>query len=633
MPSARPRTLVFVAPWESSPVAARVPAEPTDRVTLCFVESLAMGARLPWHRQKLTLVLSAMRHFAAALRAEGHAVDYRRADDYAAGVRAAAEACGAERVVATRARDWHLGAEWARLRDELAELPRPPRLELREDPAFLATPEQFGRWADRHAPRGALGGGPAFEPFYEAMRRRFGVLLDARGRPEGGRWHYDLDNRKPWPRGRPAPPVWGVAPDATTRRVMARVAGWAWCWGPAEGFALPVTRGGADGALAWLERFAVERLPEFGPYEDAMVDSAPDLLHSGLSSLLNVGLLHPLEVVRRAERAYREGAAPLASVEGFVRQVMGWREYVRGMYWRLGPGLEGMNALRAELPLPRVYWAPDGEAYGDADAEASAPRPARPLPVLQPGPEQPALPLAELAAPAGDPALAMRCLTDSVRHVRDRGRAHHVPRLMVQANFATLLGVRPAELNRWFWAAFTDAAHWVTTPNVVAMGSWGDGGRMMTKPYVASGAYVRRMSDHCGRCAYDPARRSGPGACPMNVLYWDFMLRHGARFAAHPRLGAVVAHAERMGPAERAAVRATAADVRAAVRYGAPTADHPAAPAGALVTTWNAPSGVAPRAAAAPVAAGARSTPATTPTDPARAAPPPRAAPAAAAGG
>ena len=306
---------------------ARVPVVPNARVTLCFVESLAMGARLPWHRQKLTLVLSAMRHFADALRAEGHAVDYRRADDYASGVRAAAEAHGVERVVATRARDWHLGVEWARLRDEFA-VPAHPRLELREDPAFLVTPEQFDRWADRHAPMGALSGGPAFEPFYEAMRRRYGVLLDAGGRPEGGRWHYDLENRKPWPRGRPAPPVWGVAPDPTTRRVMARVARWDWCWGPAEGFALPVTREGPDGALAWLERFAVERLPEFGPYEDAMVDGAPDLLHSGLSSLLNVGLLHPLEVVRRAERAYRDGAAPLASVEGFVRQVMGWREYV-----------------------------------------------------------------------------------------------------------------------------------------------------------------------------------------------------------------------------------------------------------------------------------------------------------------
>jgi deoxyribodipyrimidine photolyase-related protein len=376
---------------------------------------------------------------------------------------------------------------------------------------------------------------------------------------------------------------------------MERVGRWDWCWGPAEGFALPVARDGPDGALAWLERFAAERLPEFGPYEDAMVDGAPDLLHSGLSSLLNVGLLHPLEVVRRAERAYQEGAAPLASVEGFVRQVMGWREYVRGMYWRLGPGLEKANALGADLPLPRVYWAPDGEAYGAADGGEGGPavRPARPLPVLQPGPEQAALPLPGLAPPAGDPALAMRCLTDSVRHVRDRGRAHHVPRLMVQANFATLLGVRPSELNRWFWAAFTDAAHWVTTPNVVAMGAWGDGGRMTTKPYVASGAYVRRMSDHCGRCAYDPARRSGPGACPITVLYWDFLLRHGARFAAHPRLGAwsrTPGAWRRRSAARCGRPRPSSAPPCATTRRPSDAPSAPAAgAAGALVTTWNAP--------------------------------------------
>ncbi len=551
---ARPRTLLFVAPWEASRAVARVPAEPTDRVTVCFVESLAMGARLPWHRQKLVLVLSAMRHFADELRAAGHAVDYRRADDYAAGVLAAARDHAAERVVATRARDWYLGGEWARLRQALGALPGPPRLELRDDPAFLVAPEAFARWAAGRPDR-------RFEAFYEGMRRRYRVLLDARGRPEGGRWHYDLENRKPWPRGRPAPSVWGVAPDALTRRVMARVARWPWCWGPAEGFALPVTRDGPDGALAWLERFARERLPEFGPYEDAMVEGAPDLLHSTLAPLLNVGLLHPLEVVRRAERAYREGAAPLASVEGFVRQVLGWREYVRGMYWLLGPDFERSNALGAGRPLPRVYWAPDGEAYGGERAPPAA---------------------------AADPALGMRCLTDAVRHVRDRARVHHVPRLMVQANFATLLGVRPQDLNRWFWAGFTDAAHWVTTPNVVGMGSWGDGGRMMTKPYVASGAYVRRMGGHCARCRYDVGRRSGPGACPLNVLYWDFLDRHRARFAAHPRMGVLYRHLDAIPQAERRALRADAEAFRAAVSYDAPYEPAPVA-ADARVATYHAP--------------------------------------------
>ncbi len=544
------RTLVFVAPWEASAAVARVPRRPNDAVVLCLVESIEMGARLPWHRQKLVLVLSAMRHFADELRAAGHRVDLRRAADFATGLAGAARAYGAARVVATRARDWYVAAEWDRLRAALGAAG--VALDLREDRGFLSTPEEFAAFARR---RGA-GGGPGFRPgrfhqedFYEATRRRYGVLLDARGGPEGGRWSYDRENRRAWPANRSVPPAWGVAPDALTRRVMARVARWGWTWGPAAGFALPVTR--AD-ALAWLDRFAAERLPEFGPYEDAMRHGEPDLLHSTLAPLLNVGLLEPLEVVRRAERAYRDGAAPLASVEGFVRQVLGWREYVRGMYWRLGPRFEQANALGADRELPRVFWWPDGEgrdasedANNDAGGEAGAPRPA--------------------GTPSADPSLRMRCLTDSVRQVRDRARVHHIPRLMVQANFATLLGVRPAALNRWFWAAFADGAHWVTTPNVVGMATWGDGGRVASKPYVASGAYVRRMSDYCRGCAFDSTKRVGEDACPLNVLYWDFLARHRARFGGHPRMRYAVEHLDRIPAGELGEVRRRAGEIREGV--------------------------------------------------------------------
>ena len=565
-----PRTLVFVAPWEASAAVARIPRRPNARVVLALIESVEMGARLPWHRQKLTLVLSAMRHFAAELRASGHVVDLRRADDYAAGLADAARAHGAARVVATRARDWYVASEWARLRDTLGA--RDVALELREDRGFLSTPEQFASFARRYGP-GVRPGAFRLEDFYQAMRRRHRVLLDAAGGPEGGRWNYDIENRRAWPVRRPLPPVWGVTPDAVTRRVMARVARWPHAWGPADGFALPVTR--AD-ALAWLDRFADERLPTFGPYEDAMRHSAPDLLHSTLAPLLNVGLLEPLEVVRRAERAYRDGLAPLASVEGFVRQILGWREYVRGMYWRLGPRFEHANALGADRALPRVFWAPDGEAYGNASVPAVGPAAA----------EAPAS-AEESAAPA-DPTRRMRCLTDTVRHVRDRARVHHIPRLMVQANVATLLGVRPAEINRWFWAAFTDAAHWVTTPNVVGMATWGDGGRVASKPYVASGAYVRRMSDFCRGCAFDVTRRTGPTACPVNALYWDFLARHRDRFAAHPRMAHAVAHLDRIPPEELLEVRATAAALRDAVVYDAPTAPVPI-PAEVLTTTLAAP--------------------------------------------
>jgi deoxyribodipyrimidine photolyase-related protein len=321
-----------------------------------------------------------------------------------------------------------------------------------------------------------------------------------------------------------------VEPDAITREQMERVSGWKGRWGSVDRFALPVTR--AD-AKAWLERFVVERLPEFGPYEDALVHGAPDLLHSTLSSILNVGLLHPLEVVKRAERAYREGHVPIASAEGFIRQILGWREYIRGMYWQLMPGLRTANALEAPLALPMWFWAPDGEAY----------------------------------AGAHHGACEMRCLSDTIRQVRDYGRTHHIGRLMVQCNFATMLGVQPAALSRWYWAAFTDAYEWVELPNVAGMGTWGDGGALASKPYVASGAYVNRMSNYCGQCRYDVKQRTGPDACPMNFLYWDFMAQHRERFARHPRMRMMTKHLDGMAEQELVQIRRQAREFRESLTY------------------------------------------------------------------
>jgi deoxyribodipyrimidine photolyase-related protein len=226
---------------------------------------------------------------------------------------------------------------------------------------------------------------------------------------------------------------------------------------------------------------------------------------------------------------------PIASAEGFIRQILGWREYIRGMYWHLMPGLRTANALEATLALPRWFWAPDGEAYDESGATSET--------------------------------CGMRCLADTVRQVRDHGRVHHIGRLMVQCNFATLLGVEPAALSRWFWSAFTDAYEWVELPNVVGMGTWGDGGVLASKPYVASGAYINRMSNYCGSCAFDVKARSGAGACPMNVLYWDFLDRHRARFAAHPRMSMMIRHVERIGAEELALIRGSAALFRASLEY------------------------------------------------------------------
>ncbi len=523
----RQRTLAFVAPWECSRAVANIPREPRDDVIVVLLESVAKGASLPWHRQKLVLVLSAMRHFADALERAGFQVAYRRAESYAAGLATAAAEFGATRVVASEGRELDMVEELERARVLLGD--RGATLVLREDRGFLATRGEFTQWA---------AGRKEFrmEWFYREMRRKHGVLIEADGKPTGGAWNFDADNRKPWPAGRPVPERFSVSPDETTRTIMTRVSRWRGRWGSADSFALPVTR--AD-AKQWLERFINERLAEFGPYEDALVHGEADLLHSSLSSLINIGLLHPLEIVRRAERAYREGQIPIASAEGFIRQILGWREYIRGMYWQLMPGLRTANALNAKLPLPSWFWSPDGEAYGATNDESGA-----------------------RSSPC-----EMRCLADSIRSVRDHGRVHHIARLMVQCNFATLLGVEPAALSRWYWSAFTDAYEWVELPNVAGMGTWGDGGTLASKPYVASGAYINRMSNHCKGCRYDVKQRTGVDACPMNVLYWDFLDRHRERFASHPRMSMMIRHVGNIAEPELVTIRREAAAFRDSLTY------------------------------------------------------------------
>ena len=516
-------TLIFVAPWECSRAVAQLPRTPDDAVVACFIESVEKGAAMPWHRQKLVLILSAMRHFADSLIAAGYRVDYRRAATYEEGLLAAAQMHGATRVVATEGREW----EMARSLERAAALlgANGIQLELRDDRGFMASRDDFTRWSKGKKEL-------RMEFFYREMRRKHGILIEPDGKPTGGEWNFDADNRKAWPKHKPVPERLTFAPDATTRATMARVEKWTGRWGATDGFSLPVTR--AD-AKVMLERFVTERLAEFGPYEDAMQHGHSDLLHSALASSINVGLLHPKEVIARAERAYRDGQASLPSAEGFIRQILGWREYVRGVYWHLMPGLRDANALDAWLPLPLWFWAPDGEAgYANTGASASC---------------------------------EMRCLSDTIRAVRDTGRVHHIPRLMVQSNFATLLGVTPAALNRWFWAAFTDAYEWVTLPNVVGMATWGDGGVMASKPYVASGAYINRMSNYCGECRYDVKAKTGDAACPFNVLYWDFIARHRERFANHPRMAMMIRNLDRIDAGELVQIRRAATQFRESLEY------------------------------------------------------------------
>ena len=525
--SKTPRTTIaFVAPWECSRSVANIPSAPRADVLVVLLESVGKGASLPWHRQKLVLILSAMRHFAEALARAGYQVRFERAPSYAEGLARVAAEVGARRILATEPREWDMQEQYAQLSGMLAD--SGTGLVLRPDRGFLATRDEFANWAQgRREFR--------MEWFYRGMRRKWNVLMDANGKPEGGRWNFDVENRKAWPRERAVPTPFAVEPDDITRGQMARVDKWRGAWGSSSSFALPVTR---RDAKAWLERFVTERLAEFGPYEDALVDGEHELLHSSLSSIINVGLLHPLEVVRRTERAYRDGNVPIASAEGFIRQVLGWREYMRGMYWQLMPGLRTVNALGAAHELPRWFWAPDGEKYGDDNS-------------------------------ATDPC-EMRCLADSIRHVRDHGHTHHIARLMVQCNFATLLGVKPEALSRWYWAAFTDAYEWVELPNVAGMGTHGDGGSIASKPYVSTGAYIQRMGNYCASCRYDPAQRTGETACPYTLLYWDFLARHRDRFERHPRMGMMVRNLDRIPEPELVQIRREAVAFRARMAFEQP---------------------------------------------------------------
>jgi deoxyribodipyrimidine photolyase-related protein len=349
------------------------------------------------------------------------------------------------------------------------------------------------------------------ELFYRRLRRALGILVDDRGAPVGGRWNYDELNRRPLPRGEAPPPVpAGFVPDTLTRAVMREVEREGHGVGSTAGFDLAVTRTQARAALA---DFLEWRLARFGPYEDAMRSDVGVLYHSRLSPYLNLGLLDPEETARAAEDEYRAGRAPIASVEGFVRQVIGWREYMWWQYWRLMPALRAGNAWDAHRDLPGFFR--DGETD-------------------------------------------MRCLRHALGRTLATGYTHHIERLMLLANFCLLAGAHPRAATDWFLAAYVDVYDWVMQPNVVGMGLNADGGLVATKPYVASAAYIHRMSDYCGGCRYDRGRRTGPDACPFNTLYWNFLLTHERRLRANPRLGPAVLGRRRLGAAERRAVRTSA---------------------------------------------------------------------------
>jgi deoxyribodipyrimidine photolyase-related protein len=330
--------------------------------------------------------------------------------------------------------------------------------------------------------------------------------------PMGGQWNYDAENRKPAEARLFIPHRRGTEPDAATQEVLTLVAArFADHPGQLEGFDLAVTR---EGALAEMARFMADAMPQFGDYQDAMLTGEPLLWHSLLSPYLNVGLLDPLEVCRAAEAEYAAGRAPLNAVEGFIRQIIGWREYVRGIYWWAGPDYAKRNALGATRPLPDFYWTGQTE---------------------------------------------MRCLAEAIGQTLTLGYAHHIQRLMITGNYALLAGVDPHDVHSWYLAVYLDAFEWVELPNTLGMSQFGDGGLLASKPYAASGAYVDRMSDYCGNCAYDVRQKTGPKACPMNALYWDFLARNRDQLGRNVRLAMAYRNWDRMAEDQQRALRASAA--------------------------------------------------------------------------
>ncbi len=465
------------------------------------------------HAQKILAIFAAMRDFARHLREAGHRVRYVALDDPSnrqsipENLSALVRHYRASRVQWQFPDEWRLDAQlhaWATAQTELS-------CEAVDSEHFLTSRQAVGLGFAGRAQW-------LMESFYRHMRRRFGLLMVGSGQPEGGRWNFDADNRKCWP-GTPAEPV-DARPVHDHRDLWGMLGrcGVVSLGDPqAAQLRWPLNR---SEALSCLEAFMHHGLPHFGDFEDAMSSGHPRLFHSLLSFALNMKMLHPLEVVRRAEVAYRDGAAPLAAVEGFVRQILGWREYVRGVYWAHMPGYDRRNELGHHRPLPQWFWS--GETN-------------------------------------------MRCLRLAIGQSLQTAHAHHIQRLMVIGNFALLAGLDPHALHRWYLGIYVDAFEWVELPNTLGMSQSADGGVIATKPYVSSGAYIRRMGDYCQDCVYDVKRKLGPRACPFNALYWDFWARHESRWSDNRRLGMVYAQLQKLKGAELDALRAQAADAMARV--------------------------------------------------------------------
>lgn len=453
-----------------------------DTATILMMEVVEEATYVRHHPKKIAFLFAAMRHHAAALEEKGWTVDYVRLDDpdnagsFTGEIARAVERHDPTRIVVTEAGEWRVQAmleAW----ETIFGIP----VSIKVDTRFLCTHDRFRAWADdRRELR--------MEFFYREMRRETGLLMDG-AKPVGGKWNFDHDNRKAAKRDLLIPRPLSLTPDAVTQEVLALVAErFGDHAGTLDGFDFAVTR---KDALRQQRAFLTHALPGFGDNQDAMLTGEPYLWHAVLSPYINAGLIDPLDLCRAVEKEYAAGKVPINAAEGFIRQIIGWREFVRGIYWREGPDYVTRNFLGATRDLPAFYWT------GETD---------------------------------------MHCMGQAIGQTLDKAYAHHIQRLMITGNFALLIGADPQQVHRWYLEVYADAYEWVELPNTLGMSQFGDGGLLGSKPYASSGAYIDRMSDYCRSCRYDVKQRTGPDACPFNALYWDFIARNREKLGDNHRM-------------------------------------------------------------------------------------------------
>ncbi len=497
---------IWILGDQLSPLHTGLAGADRSRDVVLMVESRSRGAHLKYHKLKLVMIYAAMRHFAEELRKEGWTVDYHSlADtpDFESAWGRHIKKYHPQLVVMMEPNSWFETTMAGRITAALGL-----DLEVKPSCQFLVPRGDFRSWA--FGKKRLL-----MENHYRALRAKRNILMTPDGKPEGGAWNFDSENRKTladWKKARIPPPQKSLLEsprqDPLVLEVAEEVDRWfPGAFGSSSGAWAPVTR---NQALWLLEKFVSQRLRDYGDYQDLMLENSPGMFHSLISAPINIGLLDPMECVAAAVNAWSTGKAPLSAVEGFVRQIIGWREFVNGVYWLKMPAYADSNGLRANRPLPDFFYT--GKT-------------------------------------------GMNCLRSVLREVHATAYNHHIQRLMILGNFLLLAGIRPQDAYKWFLEMYVDAFDWVMAANVLGMALHADGGFMATKPYAGSGAYISRMSNYCQGCAYDPKKKSGEGACPFNLLYWDFFDRHAKHFSSNPRIGMIINSWRKRPEAEKQAIR------------------------------------------------------------------------------